>query len=141
MMLEDEGRSKLDKAILCVDDDALITYVLKQELKQRFGELYFIEIASSGAEGLDLIEELAAEGIEVALVLSDWQMPGMKGDDFLAAVEARRPGIPAVLITGQADRGSIRGAYDRGLVVAHLMKPWKNEELVSLVQRLLPQSP
>ena len=33
----------------------------------------------------------------VALVLADWNLPGMKGDALIAAVKAQYPGVPAVL--------------------------------------------
>ena len=33
-------------------------------------------------EGLELVEELYQEGLEITLVISDWLMPRMKGDEF-----------------------------------------------------------
>jgi len=121
-------------AILCVDDEPLVLWALRQELRAAFGERFAYESASSGTEGLILVDELIREGVRIILILSDWQMPGMKGDEFLGIVKDRHPEIPCALVTGHAEPESIRACYERGIIGAHLTKPWKKQDLVALVK-------
>ena len=65
------------RAILCVDDEAIILIALKQELKIHFGDRFTYETAINALDALKAIDELSAEGIEIAVVISDWRMPGM----------------------------------------------------------------
>ena len=71
------------KAIVCVDDEAIIVLSLKQELQNRLGDEYIYESAMSAEEALQVIEELSGDDVCVILVISDWLMPGIKGDEFL----------------------------------------------------------
>ena len=41
------------------------------------------------------------------IIVSDWLMPGMKGDEFLIQVHQKFPHIVKVLLTGQADSEAI----------------------------------
>ena len=58
-------------AILVVDDEPMLLEGLAEELQRNFGQDYQIEAAQSGEEALELLEELQAEGIETAVVVSD----------------------------------------------------------------------
>lgn len=123
--------------ILCVDDEPLILEALKTELRNRFAGRFAYETALDGHEALDLIAELATEGVTVVLVVSDWMMPGLKGDEFLSQVHERWPHIHTVLVTGHADREALaRLAREGGKDVHVLSKPWKSAELLGLVERL-----
>lgn len=123
--------------ILCVDDEPLILEALKTELRNRFASRFAYETALDGREALDLIAELAAEGVTVVMVVSDWMMPGLKGDEFLSLVHERWPAIHTVLVTGHADREALaRLASEGGKDVHVLSKPWKSADLLSLVERL-----
>ena len=66
-------------AILCVDDQEFIIESLTEQLKRHLGTEYEIEAAESGEEALDILEELRQEGIEVAVIVTDQIMPGIKG--------------------------------------------------------------
>lgn len=125
--------------ILCVDDEPLILEALKTELRNRFGGRFSYESAQSGEEGLEFIEELALDGITVVLILSDWLMPGLRGDQFLAEVHTRWPQIQAVLVTGQADPGAVERVRASALASHVVFKPWKAEDLLRLVSELVPQ--
>ena len=63
-------------SILCVDDEKNILNSLRRLLRQ---ENYNLLTASSGAEGLKLLEET-----HVQLVISDQRMPEMSGVEFLS---------------------------------------------------------
>ena len=76
-------------AILVVDDEPMLLEGLAEELQRNFGQDYQIEAAQSGEEALELIKELQAESIETAVVVSDYLMPGMKGDELLCQIHAQ----------------------------------------------------
>jgi CheY-like chemotaxis protein len=70
------------RAIVCVDDELIVLDSLKEQLKRRFGDNYYIEVAESGEEALLVIEELQKEGIEIPLIISDQIMPRIQGDEL-----------------------------------------------------------
>jgi len=69
--------------ILCVDDEQTILESLKIELKQAFGDQCLIETAECGEEALELVEQLREDNCELPLVISDYIMPDIKGDETL----------------------------------------------------------
>ena len=73
-------------AIVCVDDDEMILISLKQELMAHFNGKYRYEFALNAEEALQLIDELVEEKIYIILIISDWLMPVMNGDEFLMKV-------------------------------------------------------
>lgn len=124
-------------AILCVDDEAIILTSLKEQLRRRFGERYLYETANSAAEAWEVINELCADDIGILIIVSDWLMPGIKGDEFLIQVHQRHPKIVTVLLTGQADEASIERARRDANLYACLHKPWSESELAQVVESAL----
>lgn len=122
------------KSILCLDDEPTILTSLKGQLKRNFGSEYAYEFAESPDEALELIEELVEEGTEILLIVSDWLMPEMKGDEFLIEVHKKFPGIVKVMLTGQADGEAVKRAEKEANLFKCLAKPWKEEELVETIQ-------
>lgn len=124
-------------AILCVDDEPLILLALKQELKSYFHDRYLYETADSAEEALEVIAELEEEGIHLILVLSDWQMPGMKGDEFLDRVRRDYPHVRTVMITGHASAEALARMEREHLTDVILIKPWKTEVLIRSIEKLM----
>jgi len=124
-------------AILCVDDEAIILTSLKEQLRRRFGARYLYETASDAAQAWAVIEELCRERIDVLVIVSDWLMPGVRGDEFLIEVHRRQPAIVTVLLTGQADAAAIDRARRDANLHACLQKPWREDELVQTIESAL----
>jgi CheY-like chemotaxis protein len=122
------------KYLLCLDDEPTILVSLKSQLIRNFGNKYLYEFAESPYEALDLIDELVEEDIDVILVLSDWLMPGMKGDEFLINVHKKFPNIVKVMLTGQADKKAIQRAIDKANLYKCLYKPWSEIELITTIK-------
>lgn len=126
-----------DSAILCVDDEAPILKALKEQLKRRFGNQYVYEVAQSAAEAWEVIDEFEQEGIKILIIVSDWLMPNVRGDEFLARVHQRFPEIVTVMLTGQADAAAIERARLEANLYACIHKPWSEEELAQIISTAL----
>ena len=123
--------------ILCVDDEKVVLNSLKRQLKQAFGNQYQYEEAENADEALELIDELTQEKIGIILIVSDWLMPGMKGDEFLIRVHQNFPKIVKIMLTGQADESAIKRAKDQAKLHCCLYKPWSQSELVETIKTAL----
>ena len=121
------------KAILCVDDEKIILDSLKAQLKRNLRRRYLYEFAESAEEAWEVIEELQEDEVDILIIVSDWLMPGMKGDEFLIKVHQLFPKIIKVILTGQADEQAILRAKQLANLHSCLYKPWKEEELIKIM--------
>ena len=122
-----------ETAILCVDDEVSVLKVLKEQLKRLFGNRYVYEMAQNAEEAWGVIDQLEKDGDSILIIVSDWLMPGVKGDEFLAQVHGRFPQITTVMLTGQADEEAIERATQQANLYACIQKPWTEEDLLSIV--------
>ncbi|MEG4394745.1 response regulator [Microcoleus sp. BROC3] len=119
--------------ILCVDDEPDILNTLKIQLKNEFKNDYFYELAESGDEALDLLEDFQEEA-QVIVVVSDWLMPGIKGDELLIKVHQKYPKIIKVMLTGQADAAALQRAVEEADLYCCLYKPWQSKDLIEIIK-------
>ncbi|WP_027389605.1 response regulator [Chrysiogenes arsenatis] len=121
-------------AILCVDDERIILESLKNQLGQEFGKEYIIELALSADEALEIIDDLQSESVSMLVVISDWLMPGMKGDELLLEIHQRMPQVAKIILSGQADESSIKMLHEKVQLQKFIAKPWKAEELITIIR-------
>lgn len=114
--------------IICVDDDRTILMSLRAQLRHWYEDRYTVEIAESAEEGLELIEELIADGEQIRAVVSDWLMPGMKGDEFLIRVHAQFPELTKIMLTGHADPEALERTQREAHLTCCINKPWTQED-------------
>lgn len=120
-------------AILCVDDERVILDSLKRQLRRQFGSDYVYEMAESANEAWEVIEELIDDEVNVVVIVSDWLMPGMKGDEFLINVHQKYPNIVKILLTGQASSEAVARAQTEANLHRYLHKPWDEQDLISAI--------
>jgi DNA-binding NtrC family response regulator len=125
------------RAILVVDDEAVLLLSIKQELRLKFGSEYRYEIAMSAEQGLDVIARLMDEGVEVVLIISDWLMPGMRGDELLKRIRAMNPLVKLVMMSGHADRSQMEELAAEAELFAFMSKPFKSAQLFDIVRRAM----
>ena len=128
---------RVDKAILIVDDEPIILMALRNEMRVNLGSGYRYESASDGVEGLAVVEDLVRDGVRVVLVVSDWMMPGMKGDEFLIELRRRYPLFRTIMVTGQADAEQIEKIRKAGALDALFFKPWNAAHFSETCKSLL----
>ena len=119
--------------IICVDDEKSVLNTLEEQLLTKLEDEFDIEIAISGDEALELIEELIDDNIKIAAIISDQIMPGMKGDEFLIKVHQNNPEIPKILLTGQASLVAVQNAINNAGLYRYISKPWEMNDLVMTV--------
>jgi signal transduction histidine kinase len=128
--------------VICVDDEPTVLESLKIDLKRILGDTCLIETAEDGNEALELFEELQQSArYDVALILADYLMPGIKGDELLRRVHAKSPRTLSVMISGQADLAAVTQVLRDSQLYRYIAKPWTNEELnltvIEAVERYL----
>ncbi|MBI5219747.1 MAG: response regulator [Bacteroidia bacterium] len=121
------------KAILCVDDEKIVLNSLKTQLKQKFGESYNYEMAENADDAMEIIDELAGDGNDILIIVSDWLMPGIKGDEFLIKVHEKHPRIVKIMLTGQADENAVERAKKHANLHKCIAKPWSEEYLTNTI--------
>ncbi len=127
------------ETILCVDDEDGVLNALRLQLGQRFGHECDIATAASGPEALELLEALEGDGEQIAVIIADQIMPGMKGVDLLEAVDRRSPATTKILLTGQAGLDAVTSAINRAHLNHYIAKPWDEASLHLAVENLLRQ--
>jgi len=115
--------SKL-KHILVVDDEEAVGYVFERYLSIKG---YRVSVAYSGEQALDAFRADAPD-----VVITDFKMPGMNGDELLRRLRALQPGLPAVLIS--ANPIEVGPTLDQ---VRFFPKPVSLETLVEHLETML----
>ena len=124
-----------NKAILCVDDEEMILDSLEIQLREHLGNKYTYEFAECADDALEIIDELSEANIDIFVVISDWLMPGIKGDEFLIKVHKKFPKTIKVLLTGQADEEAITRAKTKANLDRCIHKPWNIDELIEVIKK------
>ena len=110
------------KTILLVDDEPAILRALQRTLL-RAG--YRVLLAESGSAALNV---LATE--PVALVLSDFRMPGMNGAELLQQVKQQYPLTIGLILSAYAERDALLTCLNSGAAWRFLEKPWEDGQLL-----------
>lgn len=115
--------------VLLVDDEPDILNGLKLSMRK---ERFAVETAASGPEALEI---MAAKPVDV--VVSDHQMPGMKGTELLARVAERHPDTARFVLTGNATVDMAVEAINKGSVSRMFLKPCVAADLVAAIRDAL----
>lgn len=115
------------RVALVVDDEMFVREVAASTLEDAG---YAPLLAGDGPSALEVFR---ANRDAIRVVVSDVVMPGMTGDELLAAIRAEAPDTPAVLVSGYSDRNLTA----RGPRTEFLQKPFRPEELAAAVERVV----
>jgi len=115
--------------IMVVDDDPLVAAGTADMLTDMGHTV--IEVCS-GARALETLRS----GAQIALVITDHAMPGMTGLQLAKQIQENWPSMPVILASGYADLPD-----DTVLNLPRLAKPYRQEQLASLINQLLGSSP
>jgi DNA-binding NtrC family response regulator len=120
------------KTILVVDDEEGIRTSFREILMQ-FGYRVITE------SGCDSALSTFHEGAQVDLVVTDYQMPGMNGLEFIARLKQIAPSVPVIFMTGCRSIEIFEKAISLG-AFEHLSKPVRVEDLARVVATALGEA-
>ena len=99
--------------ILIVDDEPDVAELFRQQFRKELRSSRFVmEFAQSGSDALERVG--AAENVDLILILSDINMPGMSGLELLPRARKARPDVPVIMITAYGDTDTRRKAIEGG---------------------------
>ena len=125
------ARSAAGETILLVEDDPHVQRIVRNIL-QRSG--YRVLAADGASEALQFAED--TDGSTIDLLLSDLVMPGTSGRELALQVQALRPDISILYMSGYTDDAVIRrGVLEAGM--AFIQKPFGADDLVRRVREVL----
>jgi CheY-like chemotaxis protein len=120
----DGKRAALPETILIVDDEAHIVSVLSRVLTR---EGYAVTTASDAIAALAILETT-----RFAALVTDVQMPGMRGDELWTRARAKDPDIVVVVVTATMDTKVAASCREQG-VSDYITKPF---DILDLTLRL-----
>ena len=106
--------------ILVVDDSSTMRRIITNILKS-VGQESVVE----AGDGLEALAALQAHK-DVALILTDWNMPNMNGLDFMVKVRESDKATPIVMITTEAEKQNVVTAIKAG-ANNYIVKPFTPE--------------
>jgi CheY-like chemotaxis protein len=125
------GRSHRHPArLLLVDDDPALLEALSGTLETSLGH-YRLDICETGMRAFDCVTAHHYDTI-----ISDVNMPGMNGLEFLIQARRVRPQTPIVLISGHAEDDLIAKALDAG-VDDFILKPIERDVFIRTIRHTL----
>tara|TARA_B110001454_G_scaffold219197_1_gene251414 strand:+ start:120 stop:614 length:495 start_codon:yes stop_codon:yes gene_type:complete len=118
----------MQKKLLIVDDEADIRDTLAETLKVLGAEIY---LAQDGIEALGVIQSL-----KITAVISDVNMPLMKGTELLSKIRELGYLTPFVILTAYGDKKMALEALRLG-AFDFIDKPWSIDKLNSVTEKIL----
>lgn len=127
-------------AILIVEDEPPVRTALARDLAP-FAATVRLELAEDVEDAWAVVDEVAASGDRLALILSDHRLPGTSGVDFLVSTmdDPRTRAAKRVLVTGQAGHEDTIRAINEAELDHYVAKPWVPEEFRSVVREMLTE--
>ena len=120
------------RPILLIDDDKDICELLQLVLES---EGYRTAVANDGATAWRQLND----GLQPALIILDWMMPRMDGEQFLNKLSASRLAkVPVIVMSGNDAIHGKAATLTRGCC---LKKPVELDDLLSTVKRVIAASP
>ena len=118
------------RTVLFVDDEQSILNAIERMYLER--EDVRCLFAVSGREGLEMLRNE-----DISVVVSDCQVHGMRGIEFLTRIKEVRPDAVRILMTAYADISIAIDAINRSEAYRFVTKPWNNSELMATVDEAL----
>ena len=120
--------SKLELAVLFVEDEETILDCMGIYFKRRFRDVY---LAADGAEGLEKFREYRPD-----LVVTDIEMPKLDGLEMSKEIRKISPDTPIILTTAYNEDAQVEEGKRIG-VSAYLLKPVDYADLDGVIATLV----
>jgi PAS domain S-box-containing protein len=130
--VENAAREALwgNETILVADDDEGIRRMNRAAL-ERFG--YKVLLAADGDEAVKMFRDHHAE---IAVVLLDWAMPVMNGDEALLRMLEIDSGARVLMSSGYAETGTLKRG-GQSLIAGFVQKPYTTSHIIERLRRII----
>lgn len=120
---------------LVVDDASFIRDMLKKQLRDAFPGAVIVDVPSA------IRAQVALKSDRFDLVLCDWEMPEMSGEEFLRWLRAhpQHHDLPFIMVSSRGERDFVMKAVQAG-VNDYLGKPFKPDMLIAKVSKVLSRT-
>ncbi|MCH2205426.1 MAG: chemotaxis protein CheA [Lentisphaerales bacterium] len=119
-----------EKVVLFVEDDSTSRMLVKKILEKADFHCIACETAESA---LDVLRNISAD---VDVILTDINLPGMSGTDFIAEVNSKYNSMPVITLSGDKDRDLLKELMKLE-VYGFADKPVSKDELLQLIQNAI----
>lgn len=123
--------------IVCVDDEIAVLDSLRRELSEAFEDSCEIETAVGGLDAIALVQDLVEDQCDLSVIIADYLMPDIKGDEVLQQVHQLSPQTLTIMLTGQASVDGITNAINTAQLYHYIAKPWHPADLQLTVREAL----
>jgi two-component system response regulator YesN len=127
-------------AIICVDDDPMITQLLTFQLRKWVDPLStIIETLTDPKKVMDTIEEIHELGMKVFFLIVDYQMPGLNGAQLILKIREKYKNIHFVMLSGQANEVVVAQLQNETILENFIAKPWNEAQLYEMIKPYLEE--
>jgi two-component SAPR family response regulator len=123
----------MERYVICVDDEKTVLTSLYSQLETMIARRVLIECFTSPKEALEFLSDLFTDGIEPDLIICDWLMPEMKGDEFFINASKIFPDVQFVMLSGYARDVAVQSCSQTLKRFKFIYKPWSREDIESVL--------
>ncbi|MBU6158819.1 MAG: response regulator [Bacteroidetes bacterium] len=125
-------------AIICVDDDPMITQLLSFQLRKWIDPIStIIETLVEPKQVMSTLEEMQSLGFRVIFFIVDYQMPGLNGAQLIRTVKEKYPKVHFIMLSGQANEVVVAQLREELSLDNFISKPWNEEQLHAMIKPYL----
>lgn len=117
--------------VLLVDDEELILDLIRHMLKNL--EPRHVDIEERCFTALAKLEKKPGY---YDIIISDWDVPGLNGLEFLKKAKQIAPNVPFIMVTANSSERLVKRAIEEG-VDDYVVKPFTAKSLIDKVERVL----
>jgi len=125
-------------SVLVVDDNLVNRNILSEQLKHWKCRYAAVE---SAAKAINVLENAQEKNIKIDLIISDYHMPGMNGEDLFRALKMRPEfaDIPVIMLSS-IDEDQLIQRLEKDGIAAVLTKPARSSLLLNTITQSLFES-
>ena len=127
--------AKQRKIILCIDDNIEVLKSLRFQLRQHLMRDIRIILAEGSEDALSTLDVLDLSRNDMLLIVSDWLMPNINGEDLIKLIEHRWGPIMTIVLSGHITPEAKERLVSLQQVISVMSKPWDGEKLTRLIAR------
>ena len=127
--------TKQRKIILCIDDNIEVLKSLRFQLRQHLMRDIRIILAEGSEDALSTLDVLDLSRNDMLLIVSDWLMPNINGEDLIKLIEHRWGPIMTIVLSGHITPEAKERLVSLQQVISVMSKPWDGEKLTRLIAR------